>query len=714
VNPIDLRTITAFLFLVLVLAAGTAAIAQPAAKKVPKADTLHGDVRIDQYSWLRQKDDPEVISYLEGENAYADSVMKPTEALQELLYKEMVGRIKETDTDVPYPFGGYLYYSRTEEGKQYTINCRKKDAPGAVEEVILDQNGIAKGLNFMRVGAFAVSPDQKLLAYSIDTSGYEAYDLVVKDLASGAMLADRIPDVVEVVWATDGKTVFYSKRDAARRPYRLYRHVLGSDPSSDPLVMEEKDEMFNLFVGRSRSDAWIFAGSSSTTTSEWWYAPAGRPSEPFKVVLPRETDHEYSVDHTGGSFYILSNKNAKNFRLVKAPVADPSPANWVEVTAHRADVTLEGIEAFKDYLVVTERKKGLPSLSVMDLAAGKSHDIEFPEPVYSAGVGVNQVFDTKTLRFGYQSFVTPPSVYDYGMDTRKRTLMKRTEVLGGYDPSLYASERIYAKAPDGVMVPISIVYKKGVVMNGRAPLHLYGYGSYGATIPVSFSSSRLSLLDRGFIYALAHIRGGGDMGRDWKEDGRLMHKKNTFTDFIACAEHLIAQKYTSADKLTIEGGSAGGLLIGAVVNMRPDLFKAALALVPFVDVMNTMLDPTLPLTVGEYLEWGNPNEKAAYEYMKSYSPYENVKAQNYPEILVRVGLNDPRVGYWEGTKWAARLREMKTDHNRVLVKVNMGAGHGGASGRYSRLREVAFNYAYVLSQHGLTSLEATPPGAWTK
>jgi oligopeptidase B len=700
--------------LLLLLTATVAAIAQPAAKKVPKADTLHGDVRVDPYAWLRQKEDPEVIAYLESENAYADSVMKPTEELQEVLYKEMVGRIKETDSDVPYPYGGYLYYSRTEEGKQYSINCRKKDAPGAAEEVILDQNAIAKGLNYMRVGAFTVSPDQKFLAYSVDTSGYEAYDLVVKDIAAGTMLADRIPDVVDVVWANDGKTIFYSKRDAARRPYRLYRHTLGADPASDPLVLEEKDELFNLFVGRTRSDAYILAGSGSTTTSEFRYVPADRPSEEFKILLPRETDHEYNVDHTGDSFYILSNKDAKNFRLVKAPVADPSPANWTEVIAHRPDVTLEGIEAFKDYLVVTERKKGLPSLRVMNLATGQSHDIEYPEPVYSSNVGMNAVFDTKTLRFGYQSFVTPPSVYDYGMDTRERKLLKQTEVLGGYDPSLYESERVYAKAADGVLVPISIVYKKGVVKDGKAPLHLYAYGSYGATIPVSFSSARLSLLDRGFIYALAHIRGGGDMGRDWKEDGRLMKKKNTFTDFIACAEHLVAEKYTSADKLTIEGGSAGGLLIGAVVNMRPDLFKAALALVPFVDVMNTMLDPTLPLTVGEYLEWGNPNEKAAYEYMKSYSPYDNVTAQAYPEILVRVGLNDPRVGYWEGTKWAARIREMKTDNNRILVKVNMGAGHGGASGRYSRLREVAFNYAYVLSQHGLTSLETKPPADWKK
>ncbi|HLF14111.1 MAG TPA: S9 family peptidase, partial [Bacteroidota bacterium] len=675
---------------------------------------LHGDIRVDDYAWLRQKEDPEVIRHLEAENAFTDSLMKPTEELQEIIYKEMVGRIKETDMDVPYPYGGYLYYTRTEEGKQYSINCRKKDAPGAPEEVILDRNDLAKGLTYMSVGTFTVSPDQNLLAFSIDTSGYEAYDLLVKDLRTGGMLADRIPDVVSVVWANDGKTLFYSKRDAARRPYRLFRHELGADPLSDPMILEEKDELYNLFVSRTKSDAYIMAGSASSTTSEFLYLSADRPREELKVLHARETDHELSVDHHGDFFYIMSNKGAKNFRLVKAPVGDPSPENWTEVLPHRPDVTLESMEMFRDYIVVAERKNGLQELRVMDLASGGFHSIEFPEPVYSAFFGTNEVFDSKVLRFSYQSFVTPPSVYDYAMDTKGRTLMKQTEVLGGYDPALYASERIIAKAPDGASVPISIVYKKGVVKDGRSPLHLYGYGSYGAAIPVSFSSSRLSLLDRGFVYALAHIRGGGDMGRDWKDDGRMLKKKNTFTDFIACAEHLIAEKYTSAEKLTIEGGSAGGLLIGAVVNMRPDLFKAALALVPFVDVMNTMLDPSLPLTVGEYLEWGNPNEKASYDYMKSYCPYTNVAKQNYPNILVRVGLNDPRVGYWEGTKWAARLRDMKTGANRVLMKINMGAGHGGASGRYSRLRETAFNYAYILSQHGLTSLETKPPGDWKK
>ncbi len=710
-NKLHRYGITAIL---LTLVFALAASGQPVPKKVAKADTLHGDVRVDDYAWLKQKEDPEVIRHLEAENAFTDSLMKPTEEFQEILYKEMVGRIKETDSEVPYPYGTYLYYSRTEEGKQYPINCRKQNSPGAPEQIILERNEVAKGLNFMAIGAFTVSPDQNLLAFSIDTSGYEAYDLVVKDLRSGAMLADRIPDVADVVWATDGKTFFYSKRDAARRPYRLYRHTLGADPASDPLILEEKDELYNLFVGRTRSDAYILAGSGSSTTSEFRYLPADRPAEEFKVLHARETDHEYNVDHTGDFFYIVSNKNAKNFRLVKAPVADPTIANWTEVVAHRADVTLEGVEAFKDYLVMTERKNGLPSLRVMEVGSGQSHDIEYPEPVYSSNVGMNAVFDTKTLRFGYQSFITPPSVYDYRMDTRERKLMKQNEVLGGYDPALYVSERILAKAPDGVPVPISIVYKKGMVRDGNTPLHLYAYGSYGATIPVSFSSSRLSLLDRGFIFALAHIRGGGDMGRDWKDDGRMMKKKNTFTDFIACAEHLVAEKYTSPAKMTIEGGSAGGLLIGAVVNMRPDLFKAALALVPFVDVMNTMLDPSLPLTVGEYLEWGNPNEKAAYEYMKSYCPYTNVSAQNYPNILVRVGLNDPRVGYWEGAKWAARLREKKTDANQIVMKINMGAGHGGASGRYSRLRETAFNYAYILSQHGLTSIATKPPGDWKK
>jgi oligopeptidase B len=704
----------ALLSVLLIAASLTTVTAQPVAKKIPKADTLLGDIRVDEYAWIRQKDDPAVIALLEAENAYTDSIMKPTEELQEILYTEMLSRIKETDVDVPYLKGGYYYYSRTEEGKQYPINCRKKGSLDAPEEVILDQNEMAKGLDYFRVGAMTVSTDGNLLAYSADTNGSEAYNLVIRDLRGGEFLTDMIPDVVSVVWATDGRTIFYSKRDEARRPYRLFRHTLGTDPSSDALVFEEKDELYNLFVGRTKSDAYILVGSGSSTSNEYWYLSADRPGEELTLILPREEDHEFSVDHNGKYFYIMSNKGAKNFRLVRTPVTDPSEANWTEVLPHDSGATLENMEMFRDYLVVAERRNGLQQFRVMDLRSGGFHYVQFPEPVYSAFFSTNEVFDSKTLRYSYQSFITPSSVFDYDMETREKTLMKQTEVPGGYDPSLYVSERISAKAPDGVMVPISIVYKKGMKRDGRAPLHLYGYGSYGITIPVTFSSSRLSLLDRGFTFALAHIRGGGDMGRDWKDDGRMFKKKNTFTDFIACAEHLIAEKYTSPDKLTIEGGSAGGLLMGAVLNMRPDLFRAAVAVVPFVDVMNTMLDATLPLTVGEYLEWGNPNEKASYDYMKSYCPYTNVTAQAYPNMLVRVGLNDPRVGYWEGTKWVARLRDRKTDDNVIMMKINMGAGHGGLSGRYSRLRETAFNYAYILSQVGLTSLDTAPEQEWKK
>jgi oligopeptidase B len=480
------------------------------------------------------------------------------------------------------------------------------------------------------------------------------------------------------------------------------------------MIFEEKDELYYLYVSRTKSDAYILVGTASSTSSEYWYIPADRPGEELKPVLTREEDHEASVDHHGDHFYITTNKGAKNFRLVKTPVTDPSGKNWVEVLPHRTDVTLENLEVFKNHFVVSERRNGLQEFRVMNLETGNFHYMDFPEPVYSAFFNRNELYDSKTFRFRYQSFVTPSSIYDYDMESRDRTLMKQTEIPGGYNPELYASERIFAKAPDGVVVPISIVYKKGMTRDGRTPLHLYGYGSYGISIPVTFSSSRLSLLDRGFTFALAHIRGGGDMGRDWKDNGRMLMKKNTFIDFIACAEHLIAEKYTSTEKLTIEGGSAGGLLVGAVLNMRPDLFRAAVAQVPFVDVMNTMLDASLPLTVGEYLEWGNPNEKLYYDYMKSYCPYTNVTEQDYPNMLIRVGLNDPRVGYWEGTKWAARLRDRKTDNNQILMKINMGAGHGGKSGRYSRIRETAFNYAYVLSQVGLSSLETAPESDWKK
>jgi oligopeptidase B len=674
----------------------------PVAKRVPKVESLHGDTRVDNYFWLREKDNPDVINHLKAEDAYAQAMMAPTKDFQETLYNEMLGRIKETDLDVPYRDGDYFYYTRTEKGKQYPIYCRKKGSLDAAEEIILEQNEMAKDYKYFRLGAISVSPDGSLLAFSFDSTGYEAFKLVFKDLRTGTFLPDVVDDVVSVVWAMDGKTLFYTTRDHARRPFRLWRHSLGTEQKQDAMIYEEKDELFRVWAYRSKSKQYIFLHIRASTSDEIRYVSANRPTADFRIVLPREKDHEYSVDHHGNLFYIVTNKNAKTFKLVTAPVSDPTEKNWKEVLPHRPAITLEGIELFANYMVAFEREKGLQKMRVMDLKKNSHHYIEFPEPVYSAFNNVNRVWDTDVFRFSCQSFITPSSIYDYEIGTRKRTLLKQTEVLGGYDPTQYESKRVYAKAPDGVEVPVSIVYRKGTKLDGTSPLHLYGYGSYGASMSVTFSSNRLSLLDRGVAFAIAHIRGGGDVGREWYEDGKMLKKKNTFTDFIACAEHLINQKYTSSDRLTIEGGSAGGLLMGAVTNMRPDLFKAVVAQVPFVDVLNTMLDASIPLTVGEYLEWGNPNEKEFYFYMKSYCPYTNVSAQKYPNILAKVGLNDPRVAYWEGAKWVAKLREMKTDNNTILLKVNFGTGHGGSSGRYERLREIAFDYAYILAQNGIT------------
>jgi len=671
----------------------------PIAEKKPISVTLHGDTRVDHYAWIRDKKNPEVIKLLEAENTYTDAIMAPAKDLEERLYQEMVGRLKETDLDVPYRDGDYYYYTRTEKGKQYPIYCRMKGSLEAPEEIILDQNELAKSYKYFRLGALTVSPDHRLLAYAIDTTGSEEFRLFVKDLAANSILGDKVDDVVSVVWALDNKTIFYTTRDAAKRPYRLFRHTLGTPASSDVLLYEEKDELYRVFASRTRSKRFIFVISAASTSGEVRYIPADRPFEPLKIVSPREPDHEYSVDHHGDSFYIVTNKRAKNFKLVSAPVISPGQENWKEVLPHRPGVRLENVDFFEQYYIAYEREMGIQKMRVTDFRNGAVHYVEFPEPVYSAFPSTNRIFNTNIFRFNYQSLVTPSSIYDYNLDSRERTLMKQTEVVGGYDPSKYQSERIYATAKDGKLVPISVVYKKGFVKDGKAPLHLSGYGSYGSSISTTFSSNRLSLLDRGLVVALAHVRGGGDMGKEWHDDGKMLNKKNTFTDFIACAEHLVAEKYTSPDRLTIEGGSAGGLLMGAVTNMRPDLFKAVVAQVPFVDVINTMLDASLPLTVGEYLEWGNPNEKEHYEYIKSYCPYTNITAKAYPNILVKVGLNDPRVGYWEGAKWVAKLRSMKTDKNTIVLKANLASGHGGSSGRYDRLKEIAFDYAYILSQH---------------
>jgi len=679
------------------------AVAAPVAKKVPKTTTVHGETLTDDYFWMREKTNPEVVSHLQAENAYTEAVMQPTAALQEKLYQEMLGRIKQTDQNVPYRENGYYYYSRTVEGQQYPIYARMKGSLDAPEEITLDLNELNKGHKYTALGAYAVSDDANLLAYSIDHNGYREYMLKIKDLRTGKDLADDLGKVVSAFWAPDNKTLFYTVEDAAKRPHKVFRHTVGDAKDKDALVYEEKDELYRAGATRSRSRGAIFFVSSSSDTTEYSFVPADKLSEAPKVILPRQKEHEYYVDHHGDKFYILTNDRGRNFRLVTAPLKDARRESWKEVIAHRPDVMLEDIDMFADFYVVAERDKGLQKLRITDAKTGKSHFLPFPEPVYSAFVNVNREFKTDLLRYSYQSFITPASLYDYDVKANKSTLLKQQPVLGGYDQKQYESERVYATAADGTLIPISIVYKKGFRRDGSRPVHLYAYGSYGIPSNVAFSSSRLSLLDRGFAYAVAHIRGGGDLGKPWYDAGKLTKKKNTFTDFIAAADHLVKEKYTSKDRLVISGGSAGGLLMGAVANMRPDLFRVVVSYVPFVDVVNTMLDPSLPLTIQEYLEWGNPNDKEAFQYIKSYSPYDNIAAANYPSMLVRVSLNDSQVPYWEGAKYVAKLRAMKTDKNTLLLKANMGAGHGGASGRYDALRDTAFDYAFILSQLGINN-----------
>ena len=680
---------------------GAAAPKPPMAERKTKTTQIHGDTMVDDFFWLREKSNPQVIAYLESENAYTEAAMKHTAALQEKLYKEMVGHIKETDENLPYRQGDYFYYSRTVQGLQYPIYARKRGNLDAREEITLDMNEMAKGLKFLGLAAYAVSDDGNYLAYSTDTTGYRQFKLQIKDLRTGQLLPESVERVGSVMWATDNKTIFYSTEDAVtKRSDKFFRHVIGTDKTD--LIFEDKNELFDVYGGRTRDKKMILIASGSKTSTEYLYVPADRPTEAPKVILPREADHEYSVDHRDGLFYIRTNQGAKNFRLVTAPVANPGKANWKEIIPHRPAVKLDDIDLFADHLVVSELEGGLQHIRITNLKTNKSHRLTFPEPVYTAFVSTNREYNTPVLRFGYQSLVTPNSTFDYDMDKQTRTLMKQTEVPGGFDKAHYQSERIFATASDGTKIPMSIVYRRGTKMDGKAPLLLYGYGSYGYSISPTFSSNRLSLLDRGVIYVIAHIRGGGEMGEEWREAGRMMKKMNTFTDFISAGEHLVKNKYTSSDRLVIQGGSAGGLLMGAVTNMRPDLFKAVVSQVPFVDVLNTMLDATLPLTTSEYIEWGNPNEKAAYDYMKKYSPYDNVAKANYPATLVKVSLNDSQVPYWEGAKLVARLRTMKTDNNPLLLKANMGAGHGGSSGRYDYLKEVAFDYAFMLWQMGIS------------
>jgi oligopeptidase B len=671
----------------------------PVARRIPKVDVVHGERRVDDYAWMRDKADPAVAAYLEAENAYADAAMASTTPLQETLYREMLGRILETDMGVPYRKGDFLYYSRTEEGKQYPIYCRKRgvDAP---EEVTLDLNALAAGHTFMSLGAYAVSDDGAFLAYAVDVTGFRQYTLAVKDLRTGQTLPDAAERVGSVAWAADDATLFYTVEDEqTKRQYQLWRLRLGA---AEPVVVfEEGDEAFNIGVGRTRSRAYLVLGVGSHTTSEAWILPAETPEAEWRLVAPRIPEQEYEIDHHGDLLYLRVNDVGRNFRLVSAPVAGPGRDAWTEVVPHRHDVMLEGLDFFRDHYVLWERQDGLPQIRVTSLRDGRSHRVSFPEPVYSLFPSANAEWDATLYRFSYQSLVTPSAAFDYDMETRERTLLKEQPVLGGYDRTAYVSERVHATASDGTAVPVSLVYKKGAPRDGTAPCLLTGYGAYGFPMPITFSSNRLSLLDRGVVYAIAHVRGGGDLGKPWHDDGRMMHKRNTFTDFIACAELLVREGYTGPKSLAIEGGSAGGLLMGAVSNMRPDLFRAVISRVPFVDVINTMLDESLPLTVAEFEEWGNPKKKEEYDYITTYCPYTNLEAKAYPAMLVKTSFNDSQVMYWEPAKYVARLRTLTTGSSVVLLKTNMAAGHGGASGRYDHLREIAFDDAFLLTELGL-------------
>ena len=670
----------------------------PIAPRRPHPVVRHGERFEDDYFWLREKTDPEVIAYLEAENAYTDQIMASTRPLQERLYEEMLGRIQQTDLTVPYRHGEWLYYARTEEGKQYPIHCRKRGSLEAPEEVVLDLNRLSEGQPFLAVGVMTVSDDGHLLAYSTDVTGFRVYDLRVRDLRSGEDLPDTAHDVESVAWASDNRTLLYVVKDPAKRPARLFRHRLGA-MGADELLFEEGDERFHISVGRSRSRALLFLSSDSHTQSEVRFRRADLADD-WALIAPRAPDHEYHVDHHGDRLYILTNQGARHFRMVSAPLDSPGTGSWREELAHRPEVMLEDLDCFEHHLVVTEREDGLVRLRIIDVTTGRSDRVEFPEPVYTAAPGVNREYGATTFRYNYQSFTTPPSVYEVELGTRATTLLKQTEVLGGYDPTAYVSLRLHATAPDGTSVPISLVHRRDRPP-GRSPLLLYGYGAYGMPLSAGFKSNRFSLLDRGLLFAMAHVRGGGELGKTWHDQGRMLNKPNTFSDFIACAEHLIEAGWTAPDRLAIHGGSAGGLLLGAVINQRPDLFATALTVVPFVDVLNSMSDESLPLTVGEYEEWGNPANPVEFASMRGYCPYTNLTEMNYPAMLVRTSLHDSQVMYWEPAKYVARLRTLKTDHQPLLLWVNMKAGHGGSSGRYDFLREVAFDYAFLIMRLGL-------------
>src|ERR1017187_9976369 len=676
--------------------------AAPTAPRIEHRETRHGATVIDPYFWLREKSNPQVAQYLERENAYTEALTRNLKPFSDAIYQEMLGHIKQTDLSVPTRRGEYFYYSRTEEGKQYPIQCRRKGSMDAAEEILLDLNALGKDRKFVSLGGFVVSDDQNLLAYTIDYTGFRQYALQVKDLRNGQTLADTTARVTSMAWAADNKTLFLTTEDdVTKRSDKFFRHALGS--STFDLLHDEKDELYDIGIGKTRDRKYLVLEIEAKDTSEARYLSAAHPEDNFAVFLPREKKHRYYLDHREGAFYIRTNQGGINFAIMTAPENDPSRKNWKIFLAHRDDVRIEAIDLFQDFAVSVEKSQALAHLRVHNFKTGTWTATAFPEPVYSVFPGGTPEYESTTYRYNYQSLVTPSSIFDYDTHSGKSTLLKQQEVPGGYDPKLYASERLWATARDGVKVPISIVYKKGMARDGKAPLFLYGYGSYGIGTPPAFSSNRLSLLDRGMSYAIAHIRGGDEMGEKWREDGMLMKKKNSFFDFIDCAEFLVKDKWTASDRLVIEGGSAGGLLMGAVVNLRPDLFRAVHSAVPFVDVMNTMMDATLPLTVGEYLEWGDPNEKAAYDYMKTYSPYDNLEKRAYPATLVTTSFKDSKGRDREPAKDGASLRTVKTDSNPLLLKIKMDpAGHGGAPGRYDRLKDQAFEYAGLRAQGGST------------
>ncbi|HKQ63246.1 MAG TPA: S9 family peptidase [Candidatus Polarisedimenticolaceae bacterium] len=679
------------------------AVKPPVAKVLPKRFEEFGNVRVDNYYWLKERENPEVLRYLQAENDYTKAVMAHTAPLQETLFHEFKTRIKQTDVSVPYRKRDYYYYSRTEEGKNYPIYCRKKGSVDAAEEVMLDTNQLCEGHKYCAARPADIATGQELVVYAIDTVGRRFYTLRVKNLTTGQELADTIPDVTgNVTFANDNKTLFYTKQDPATlRSYRVYRHVLGSDPAKDELIYEEKDETFGVSVFKTKSEKYVMIVCDQTLSTEYRYLDADQPQGAFRVFQPRQRDHEYGVDHYKDSFYVRTNHQAKNFRLMKTPVDKTGMENWTEVLPHRDDVLLEDIEIFRDYLVVSERKNGLLQLRIRPWTGGDEHYVDFGEPAYVAFPSANFEFDTKILRFNYSSMTTPGSVFDYDMATRQRKLLKRDEVLGGFDSANYRTERVYVKARDGKSVPLSLVYRLPFAKDGKRPLLVYGYGSYGASSDAGFDPFRISLLDRGFVYALAHVRGGEELGRAWYEDGKLLNKKHTFTDFIDCTEYLLHERYADPKRVFAWGGSAGGLLVGAVVTMRPELWTGAIAEVPFVDVVTTMLDDSIPLTTGEFDEWGNPKDQKFYDYILSYSPYDQTKAAAYPNLLVTTGLHDSQVQYWEPAKWVAKLRALKTDDRHVLLKTEMEAGHGGLSSRDDRYRERAFRYAFLLDVAGI-------------